>query len=77
MQENRSTSVLNGRYNLLKKLGEGNSAVVYLADDMRLQKQVAIKHYKNGCIDYKKEMQIMDQIDDPTCIKMLEKGIDG
>ena len=56
MQENRSTSVLNERYNLLDKLGEGNSSVVYLADDMRLQKQVAIKHYKNGCIDYKKEM---------------------
>ena len=36
-------TALAGRYRLLRELGAGGTAVVYLADDARLQRQVAIK----------------------------------
>src|ERR687894_182505 len=35
--------VLGGRYRLLSPLGSGASAQVYLADDVRLRRQVAVK----------------------------------
>ncbi len=41
--EHHSTPVLNNRYQLIQTLGKGGMAVVYLAQDLMLERQVAIK----------------------------------
>jgi serine/threonine-protein kinase len=43
--------VLGGRYRLLAPLGAGSSAEVYLADDVRLRRQVAVKLLRTGLAD--------------------------
>ncbi|HZM32122.1 MAG TPA: PASTA domain-containing protein [Acidimicrobiales bacterium] len=43
--------VLGGRYRLLSPLGSGASAQVYLADDVRLRRQVAVKVLHPGLAD--------------------------
>ena len=44
MQQRKQTkSILNDRYEILDQLGDGQTAVVYLANDLLEKKQVAIK----------------------------------
>ena len=43
--------VLGGRYRLLSPLGSGASAQVYLADDVRLRRRVAVKVLHPGLAD--------------------------
>jgi serine/threonine-protein kinase len=43
--------VLGGRYRLLAPLGSGASALVYLADDVRLRRRVAVKVLHAGLAD--------------------------
>src|SRR3954454_24781944 len=43
--------VLSGRYRLIAPIGTGASAVVYLADDTRLRRRVAVKILHQGLAD--------------------------
>jgi len=47
MTESNSHPLLNGRYEFIKNLGDGHTANVYLANDLRTQTKVAIKVIKN------------------------------
>ena len=38
---------LDGKYEILKKVGQGGMSIVYLAMDNRLNKQWAVKEIKN------------------------------
>ena len=38
-------TVLDGKYEILKKVGQGGMSIVYLAMDNRLNKQWAVKDY--------------------------------
>ena len=40
-------TVLDGKYEILKKVGQGGMSIVYLAMDNRLNKQWAVKEIKN------------------------------
>ncbi len=44
----KTGAVLGGKYEILKKIGEGGMSIVYLAMDIRLNKQWAIKELKIG-----------------------------
>ncbi|MBP3326930.1 MAG: serine/threonine protein kinase [Coprococcus sp.] len=55
-------TVLDGKYEILKKVGQGGMSIVYLAMDNRLNKQWAVKEIKN---DGSKSMQ--------TLLKGLER----
>lgn len=39
-------TVIAGRYRILREIGRGGMSVVYLADDIRLNKQWAVKESK-------------------------------
>src|SRR3954451_12834395 len=43
--------VLSGRYRLIAPVGSGASALVYLADDTRLRRRVAVKLLHQGLAD--------------------------
>ena len=40
-------TVIDGKYEILKQIGKGGMSVVYLAMDLRLNKQWAVKEIKN------------------------------
>lgn len=44
----RVGTVLDGKYEILKKIGQGGMSIVYLAMDTRLNKQWAVKEIKKG-----------------------------
>lgn len=44
----RVGTVLGGKYEILKKIGQGGMSIVYLAMDIRLNKQWAVKEIKKG-----------------------------
>jgi serine/threonine-protein kinase len=40
---NRLTEALAGRYRLLRELGRGGAAVIFLAEDLKHERRVALK----------------------------------
>lgn len=71
-----------GNYRLLKLLGEGGFAYVYLGQHIYLQKQAAIKVLrtrleKNGLETFLKEARVIASLEHPNIIRVLEFGVDG
>ena len=44
----RVGTVLGGKYEILKKIGQGGMSIVYVAMDTRLNKQWAVKEIKKN-----------------------------
>ena len=74
-----SDSIINKRYQILDKLGEGGSSITYKAQDLDSSEQVALKvlslkHIKNWKeLDYfEKEVKILQQLEHPQIPKYID-----
>src|SRR6185312_14687447 len=71
-----------GNYKLVKLLGRGGYAEVYLAEHMHLRVQVAIKVLKSRVLQRSEQEQFRDEarliatLDHPHIIKVLDYGIE-
>jgi len=73
-----------GRYHILEKLGEGGMAVVYKAEDKRLNRIVAVKIIKNDIANgqakerflkrFEREAKALAQLSHPNIVKVLDYG---
>ena len=62
------------RYRILRKLGEGGSGAVYMAQDITDNSLVTVKKMKKGSVGegYRHEAQMLDRIDHPAVPKLIE-----
>src|SRR5919199_180489 len=76
-------AALAGRYHLLRKLGRGGMASVYLADDLRHGRPVAFKVLRPelaaalGPGRFRREIEILTRLDHPNILPLLESGEAG
>lgn len=75
--------VVNGRYRLVAPLGAGSSAQVFLADDVNLGRQVAVKMLQPGLAEddrflrrFRTEAQIVAAISHPNVVVVHDWGED-
>ncbi|MAE64322.1 MAG: hypothetical protein CMJ18_08610 [Phycisphaeraceae bacterium] len=71
-----------GPYRLLREIGRGGQAVVYLARDLRLGRRVALKVLStpwplDGARRLRREAEAASRIDDPALCAVYEVGVDG
>ncbi len=69
------------RYEIIEKIGSGGSADVYLANDIKLRRKVAIKILsrlyasdRNFVVRFKKEAQILARLNDPNIVSIFDWG---
>ena len=80
----RELTVLGGRYRVLRPLGEGGSAQVYLAEQLSLKRKVALKIITrrgpmapDAQARFKREALIHSTIDHPSVVRVLDFETDG
>jgi serine/threonine protein kinase/tetratricopeptide (TPR) repeat protein len=72
----------NGRYQVLRKLGEGGKGIVFLCQDTVLRRQVAIKLLKeegldtDGLLRFQREVQAMASLVHPNVVTVFDIGQD-
>jgi eukaryotic-like serine/threonine-protein kinase len=65
-------SVVEGKYEILKLIGQGGMSKVYLAMDKRLNKQWAVKEIEKNFSDKNSQVFIQSAIDEANMIKKLD-----
>ena len=73
-------TVLDGKYEILKKVGQGGMSIVYLAMDNRLNKQWAVKEIKNDgskstatlLKSLEREANILKDVDHPVLPRIVD-----
>lgn len=75
---------LLGHYRIIRPLGYGGTATVFLAQDIHLQREVAVKVYQPGEDDTKdflrrfaREARVLAQLDHPNILPVYEYGEQG
>jgi Tol biopolymer transport system component len=74
------TAALNGRYDLLREIGEGGMATVYLARDVRHDREVALKVLKPelgavlGVERFLSEIKTTAKLQHPHILPLLDSG---
>jgi tetratricopeptide (TPR) repeat protein len=72
--------VINGRYRLEKKIGQGGMGAVFRARDLELGEDVAIKFLQAGMVDdeiigrFRQEVSLSRQFSHPNVIRMYDIG---
>ena len=76
--------LFNGRYRVLQPLGAGGMSQVYLAEQVSLQRKVAIKILKRDLRDdptmaarFKREALLLSTVDHPSVVRVLEFEVEG
>lgn len=76
--------VLNDRYRVRSRIARGGMGVVYLADDLRLDRQVALKIMHPHLVDdesfvrrFRKEAHAAAKLADPHVVNVFDQGFDG
>ena len=64
--------VIDGKYEILKQIGKGGMSVVYLAMDLRLNKQWAVKVIQRRGIGKNNEVVLNKVPDDTELMKRLD-----
>jgi eukaryotic-like serine/threonine-protein kinase len=76
----RLNSALSGHYRVERELGEGGMATVYLADDLRHDRKVAIKVLRPevgqsvGAERFLQEIHIAAQLSHPNILSLIDSG---
>jgi eukaryotic-like serine/threonine-protein kinase len=76
----RLSAALAGRYRVLRRLGEGGMALVYLAEDLRHHRQVALKILRPelaaslGSARFLREIAIAARLTHPNILPLLDSG---
>ncbi len=76
----RLSSALSGRYQIERELGSGGMATVYLAEDTRHHRNVAIKVLREdlaasmGAARFLREIEIAAQLQHPNILPLLDSG---
>ena len=82
-QLDRLNAALAGRYRLVRELGHGGMAVVYLADDLRHSRQVAVKVLRAeiaellGAERFSREITIAARLSHPHILPLHDSGNAG
>jgi len=82
-QIDRLNAALAGRYAVRRELDEGGMATVYLADDLKHHRQVAIKVLKTGLAAalgperFLREIEIAAQLTHPNILPLFDSGSAG
>lgn len=72
--------VLAGRYRIVREIGQGGMSVVFLADDTRLGRPVAIKvlrhdlHVRSGDARFNAEIRLTAGLRHPNIVPLFESG---
>ena len=75
-------SVIAGKYRLVREIGSGGMATVYLADDLKHQRQVALKVMKPelakaiGQDRFLREIEIAARLNHPHVLPLFDSGVD-
>ncbi|MEJ6580972.1 MAG: protein kinase [Akkermansiaceae bacterium] len=70
-----------GRYSNEEKMGEGGTSIVYLANDIRLRRKVALKRFKqisrsNNEEEYLNELERTSSISHPYVVSAFDADVD-
>ena len=82
MAQQTKDRVLAGRYRVLERLGSGGMAVVYLAEDERLGRRVAIKRLHADSHDdtaarFAREAKLLASLNHPNIVSVFDTVSDG
>jgi serine/threonine-protein kinase len=70
--QNRSGTMVEGKYEILKQIGQGGMSKVYLAMDVRLNKQWAVKEIEKFSEDKNNEVIVQSLIAEANLMKRLD-----
>lgn len=77
----RVNDVLSGRYRLVEKVGEGGMGTVYVAHDLELDRQVAVKllasnlvHDEDVVVRFEREARLTAALDHPNIVPVYDVG---
>ncbi|MCP4674145.1 MAG: protein kinase [Deltaproteobacteria bacterium] len=83
VKDPRIGSILNERYRVTERLGEGGVGAVYRGEQIQLGKPVAIKFLHdlllfntNSRVRFVREAQAMSKLSHPHCVSVIDYGID-